>query len=115
MMGRMYSALQDNRSELLEKGSDTHYFHCIDYIRQAVMCAGDVALEPHSENDGPDNGPLDGGWNGIHGNKPLPMIGLTQSTNWTPVCKNYDEVIGYIERVYPCPSFPPFPDVVPAR
>lgn len=67
MMGRMYSALQDGMPELLQKDSDTHYFHCIDYIRQAVMCSGDVALEPHSENDGPDNGPQDGGWNGIHG------------------------------------------------
>lgn len=82
MMGRMYSALQDGMPELLVKDSDTHYFHCIDYIRQAVMCAGDVALEPHSENDGPDNGPLDGGWNGIH------------------VCKKYDEVISYLEREY---------------
>lgn len=81
-MGRMYSALQDGKPELLMEDSDTHYFHCIDYLRQAVMCAGDVALEPHSENDGPDNGPLDGGWNGIH------------------VCKNYDEVIGYLERAY---------------
>lgn len=81
MMGRMYSALQDGKPEILEKDSDTHYFHCVDYVRQAVMCAGDVALEPHSETDGPDNGPLDGGWNGIH------------------VCKNYGEVISYLERV----------------
>lgn len=64
MMGRMYSALQDGKPELIPEGSDTHYFHCIDYVRQSVMCAGDVALEPHTENDGPDNGPLDGGWNG---------------------------------------------------
>lgn len=35
------------------------------------MCAGDVALEPHAPTDGPDNGPLDGGWNGIHGTSPL--------------------------------------------
>lgn len=47
----------------------THYLHCIDYLRQAVMCAGDTALEPHSANDGKDLGPLDGGWNGIHGKR----------------------------------------------
>lgn len=100
MMGRMYSALQDGMPELLAKDSDTHYFHCIDYIRQAVMCSGDVALEPHSENDGPDNGPQDGGWNGIHG-KFLGMIISTFMTNLEIVCKNYDEVIHYLERTYP--------------
>lgn len=52
-------------------GYQSHYLHCIDYIRQGVMCAGDVSLEPHSPLDGPDNGPLDGGWNGIHGTKML--------------------------------------------
>lgn len=67
MMGRIYSALQANTRDLLMEGYDTHYLHCIDYLRQAAMCAGDVALEPHSETDGEDNGPLDGGWNGIHG------------------------------------------------
>lgn len=54
-------------SHILDTDYQSHYLHCIDYLRQAVMCAGDVALEPHAPTDGPDNGPLDGGWNGIHG------------------------------------------------
>lgn len=67
MMGRIFAAQEANKSSTLPPGYQTHYLHCIDYIRQGVMCAGDVSLEPHSPLDGPDNGPLDGGWNGIHG------------------------------------------------
>lgn len=67
MMGRIYSALEANKRDVLPDDYESHYLHCIDYIRQGVMCAGDVSLEPHSPLDGPDNGPLDGGWNGIHG------------------------------------------------
>jgi hypothetical protein len=26
-------------------GSETHVDHCIDYLRQAIMCTGDIALE----------------------------------------------------------------------
>ncbi|KAF3766875.1 hypothetical protein M406DRAFT_254195, partial [Cryphonectria parasitica EP155] len=78
MMGRIYSTLRENRSEEIDDGLHTHFMHCIDYIRQAAMCTGDVALEPHSASDGADLGPLDGGWNGVH------------------VCKNYDEVVDYL-------------------
>lgn len=70
MMGRIYSALEGNMTHHLMSDYQSHYLHCIDYLRQAVMCAGDVALEPHAPTDGPDNGPLDGGWNGIHGTNP---------------------------------------------
>lgn len=69
MMGRIYSLLREH-TEISDKAAEdyhTHYLHCIDYLRQAVMCAGDTSLEPHSANDGKDLGPLDGGWNGIHG------------------------------------------------
>lgn len=30
---------------------DVHLWHCFDFIRQALMCAGDLALEPQWEND----------------------------------------------------------------
>ena len=43
------------------------------------MCAGDLALEPHTEQDADDLGPLDGGWQGRH------------------VCKDYGEVLGVLE------------------
>lgn len=65
-------------THVLDTDYQSHYLHCIDYLRQAVMCAGDVALEPHAPTDGPDNGPLDGGWNGIHGTDLICMrAGLT--------------------------------------
>ncbi|KAL5905973.1 hypothetical protein ACKVV1_010386 [Pyricularia oryzae] len=43
------------------------------------MCAGDVAMEPHSPTDADDNGPGDGSWAGYH------------------VCKDYSQVTNYIE------------------
>ncbi|KAH8785888.1 hypothetical protein F5883DRAFT_536394 [Diaporthe sp. PMI_573] len=79
MMGRIFSALSGNISGVLPDDYFTHYMHCVDYLRQAVMCNGDMAMEPHLPTDGPDNGPLDGGWNGMH------------------VCKDYSQVIGYLE------------------
>ncbi|PSR78791.1 hypothetical protein BD289DRAFT_114942 [Coniella lustricola] len=79
MMGRIFATLSSPAAQPLDDGLHTHFLHCIDYLRQATMCAGDVALEPHAASDGADLGPLDGGWNGIH------------------VCKNYNEVIDYLE------------------
>ncbi|OLN86564.1 hypothetical protein CCHL11_08510 [Colletotrichum chlorophyti] len=80
MMGKIYSALVSNKTELLPSDHTTHYMHCVDYLRQAVMCSSDLALEPHMATDTDDNGPGDGSWNGIH------------------VCKDYGQVIKYIER-----------------
>jgi hypothetical protein len=60
-----------------------HINHCFEYIRQAIMCAGDVALEgaattfPLGEG-GEDRGGSDG-WDARH------------------VCRNYDEVKTYLE------------------
>ncbi|KAH3954545.1 hypothetical protein HBH98_071770 [Parastagonospora nodorum] len=60
-----------------------HINHCFEYMRQAVMCAGDVALEgaattfPAGEG-GEDRGGSDG-WDSRH------------------VCKNYGEVKEYLE------------------
>lgn len=70
MMGRIFSALSGNITGVLPGDYFTHYMHCVDYLRQAVMCNGDMAMEPHKPTDGPDNGPLDGGWNGMHGMGP---------------------------------------------
>lgn len=61
-----------------------HINHCFEYIRQAIMCAGDVALEgaattfPGSEH-GEDQGGSDG-WDAKH------------------VCKDYGQVYEYLER-----------------
>lgn len=61
-----------------------HINHCFEYIRQAIMCAGDVALEgaattfPLGEG-GEDRGGSDG-WDARH------------------VCKDYGEVYNYLEE-----------------
>lgn len=62
-----------------------HINHCFEYIRQAIMCAGDVALEgaattfPGDPVTGEDRGGSDG-WDARH------------------VCKDYGEVYRYLER-----------------
>jgi hypothetical protein len=62
-----------------------HINHCFEYIRQAIMCAGDVALEgaattfPHDPVTGEDLGGSDG-WDAKH------------------VCKNYGQVYNYLEK-----------------
>ncbi|TLD09684.1 hypothetical protein PspLS_11387 [Pyricularia sp. CBS 133598] len=79
MMARIYAALQPGVNRTLPEDYQSHYLHCVDYLRQAIMCAGDVAMEPHSPTDADDNGPGDGSWAGYH------------------VCKDYSQVTNYIE------------------
>ncbi|KAL1890120.1 hypothetical protein Sste5346_008412 [Sporothrix stenoceras] len=81
MMGRIYTALRMNAMPSPDLPADyhSHYLHCIDYLRQATMCAGDVAVEAHEPTDASDNGALDGGWSGHH------------------VCKDYSQVKSYLE------------------
>jgi hypothetical protein len=61
-----------------------HINHCFEYLRQAIMCAGDVALEgaatmfPAGEN-GEDLGGSDG-WDAKH------------------VCKDYGQITKYLEK-----------------
>lgn len=61
-----------------------HMDHCFEYIRQAIMCSGDVALEgaattfPLGEN-GEDLGGSDG-WDAKH------------------VCRDYGQVYEYLEK-----------------
>ncbi|GKT66410.1 hypothetical protein ColTof4_03902 [Colletotrichum tofieldiae] len=66
MMGRIYSGITTNKADMLTADYNTHFYHCIDYLRQAVMCSADLALEPHHATDADDNGPGDGSWNGMH-------------------------------------------------
>lgn len=71
MMGRIYTALRMNAMPSPDLPADyhSHYLHCIDYLRQATMCAGDVSMEAHEPTDASDNGALDGGWSGHHGKR----------------------------------------------
>ncbi|KAF6815392.1 hypothetical protein CMUS01_12454 [Colletotrichum musicola] len=80
MIGEIYSAITTNTSGRLPSDHVTHFFHCIDYLRQSVMCSGDMAMEPHVITDTDDNGPGDGSWNGQH------------------VCKDYSQMMKYLDR-----------------
>ncbi|KAL0938094.1 uncharacterized protein CTRU02_207825 [Colletotrichum truncatum] len=80
MMGKIFSGLTSNNMDKVPSDYVTHYYHCVDYLRQAVMCSGDLALEPHAETDSDDNGPEDGSWNGQH------------------VCKDYGQMMKYLDK-----------------
>ncbi|KAJ4403453.1 hypothetical protein N0V91_006505 [Didymella pomorum] len=61
-----------------------HVNHCFEYIRQAIMCAGDVALEGAATTfplgpNGEDQGGSDG-WDAKH------------------VCKDYSQITKYLEE-----------------
>lgn len=79
MMGRIYAGVTHSVTDRLPADYHAHFLHCIDYLRQGVMCAGDLAVEPHGEEDADDLGPMDGGWGGLH------------------VCKVYGGVLGVLE------------------
>lgn len=57
-----------------------HLMHCFDYLRQSIMCSGDVALEgmqttfPEADLGGSD------GWDAKH------------------VCRDYSQVYRYLSR-----------------
>ncbi|KAF2465348.1 uncharacterized protein BDR25DRAFT_204684, partial [Lindgomyces ingoldianus] len=80
MLGRTYSGIISGKTQDLPQDYHAHFFHCIDYLRQAVMCSADLALELHKVTDADDLGAGDGGWSGRH------------------VCKDYSQVISYLER-----------------
>ncbi|RBQ92155.1 hypothetical protein VDGD_08198 [Verticillium dahliae] len=80
MMGRVYAGVTESRTAELPADYHAHFLHCIDYIRQGIMCSGDVALEPHTPEDADDLGAKDGGWNGLH------------------VCKDYGQVLEYLDE-----------------
>ena len=61
------------------------------------MCSADIALEGH-ETTFPDHNGGSDGWDSKHGTSDDPGDCLSV-TNWTIVCKNYDEVYGYLESV----------------
>ncbi|KAJ2891287.1 hypothetical protein MKZ38_000621 [Zalerion maritima] len=80
MMARTYAAVVDGETGALPADHHRHFFHCVDYVRQGVMCAGDIAMEGHLPQESSDFGPLDGGWNAHH------------------VCKDYDQVLSFLDE-----------------
>ncbi|KAI0019417.1 hypothetical protein F4780DRAFT_780454 [Xylariomycetidae sp. FL0641] len=59
-----------------------HMIHCFDYLRQAIMCSGDMALEG-LETTFPDHNGGSDGWDAKH------------------VCRRWDDVIDYLESKRP--------------
>ena len=53
--------------------------HCFDYLRQSLMCCGDSTLEGHHTTYPDPDLPSTDGWGASH------------------VCKNYDELMGWME------------------
>ncbi|KAH8658466.1 hypothetical protein BX600DRAFT_469162 [Xylariales sp. PMI_506] len=79
IMGKIFSAVLTKSSNIPEFDDyEAHFLHCVDYMRQAAMCAGDVAIEPRGENGRPAPVSLDNAFNGLH------------------VCKNYNQVKSYL-------------------
>ncbi|KAH6669775.1 hypothetical protein B0J14DRAFT_104041 [Halenospora varia] len=73
-----YSGLKSNTS--LPEDHHWHMIHCFDYMRQAIMCSADMALEG-LETTFPDHNGGSDGWDSKH------------------ICRDYSQVIDYLESV----------------
>ena len=60
----VYSSMTTNRT--LPDDSHWHMIHCFDYLRQAIMCNADMALEG-LEHTFPDHNGGSDGWDAKHG------------------------------------------------
>lgn len=67
MMGRVYSAVYSGNTKSVTHDYNSHFYHCIDYLRQSIMCAGDLALELHKPDDPDDLTLFDSSWRAQHG------------------------------------------------
>ncbi|KAK7957968.1 hypothetical protein PG996_010589 [Apiospora saccharicola] len=84
IMGKIFSSVLTNSTEIgIPSDYEAHFLHCVDYMRQAAMCAGDVTLEPRDENGSPGPVTLENAFNGFH------------------VCKNYGQVKDYLQASAP--------------
>ncbi|KAK7960682.1 hypothetical protein PG996_011326 [Apiospora saccharicola] len=73
-----YAGLKTNTT--LPEDHHWHMIHCFSYMRQAILCSADTAIEGHETTFPDDNGGSDG-WDAHH------------------VCKDMSEVRGYLESV----------------
>ncbi|KAK7955881.1 uncharacterized protein PG986_005103 [Apiospora aurea] len=90
----IFSSVLSNSTEIgIPSDYKAHFLHCVDYMRQAAMCAGDVAIEPRDEDGKP------GGCDAGERLQRVPRIMLTGRDFVHPlVCKNYDQVKNYLEE-----------------
>lgn len=78
---------------------EAHFLHCVDYMRQAAMCAGDLAIEPRGENGQPGMVNLENAFNGLHGKFNLDegaKIIVNSFAYFELVCKDYSQVKDYL-------------------
>jgi hypothetical protein len=75
MMAKVYSGIMSNMTSGLPHDYNSHFLHCVDYLRQGIMCSADLSMEAHDVTDSDDLGPLDGGWSGHHG-RSSPFFGF---------------------------------------
>ena len=68
-----------NRDFTLHEGEIGHNDHCFNYLRNALMCCGDITLE------GQASAPM---------SKDVPG---TDGTGAVHVCRNYDEIVAWAE------------------
>ncbi|KAK5627583.1 hypothetical protein RRF57_003298 [Xylaria bambusicola] len=73
-----YSALTSDPTRV-SKDAEWHIAHCFDYLRQGIMCCGDVALEG-DQTTFPDGSEGSDGWDANH------------------VCKDYDQILDYLNE-----------------
>lgn len=63
-MVQTYSGLTSNTT--VPDDHHWHMIHCFDYLRQSIMCCGDMALEGHETTSPKFMGGSDG-WDAKHG------------------------------------------------
>ncbi|KAI0476657.1 hypothetical protein F4859DRAFT_57130 [Xylaria cf. heliscus] len=73
-----YSALTSDTTRV-PKETPWHLTHCFDYIRQGIMCCGDVALEGE-QTTFPEGFEGSDGWDAKH------------------VCKDYGQILAYLNK-----------------
>jgi len=79
MIARIFSGVTSGRVRDIPEDYNFHFMHCVDSVRQGIMCSADLAVEVHESKYSDDFGPEDGWWSGHH------------------VCKDYSKVISYLE------------------
>jgi len=73
-----FAAMSSNRTDKMPAEGPWHLAHCFDYLRQSIMCCGDVALEGEQTTFPPGMRGSDG-WDAKH------------------VCKDYGQVLAHLE------------------
>lgn len=74
-----FAAMSSNRTDKMPAEGPWHLAHCFDYLRQSIMCCGDVAVEGEQTTFPPDMRGSDG-WDAKH------------------VCKDYGQVLAHLEK-----------------